>query len=439
MKKITLRQLRVLILTALFLFFFGCEPVSVSVNSHGDIAFTRAEGVFFYDAKSGRVATVNWNYGAAAIPVIVRWSPDDEILAYSAKASKDDQTTAVYVVQKSGGTAKKVYSTQKIITQMEWAPDGKYLSLAQQGADTDLGVADLVLISAIDGMSKIIVENCGDVHNWLDEKTIALIKISGKNGESSDVLNGKLATWTVGGADIQATLDVKVTKTGGLDASPRSKMMAFTALQVGPESQEYIPSQIDKIQYDNEVAPKFFGDDQKDLFAGAYSMQKGSYRLKGNLSKDDKDKLHDLLSNVGFLNSDKPYCYVLKAGENKAEKLGEVSINFLQFSPDGNNLLVKAKPESGVELGIINLGAKSYKSLVANIADTVSANSGSVQVYPSWAGPGLVVYFMENPVYGSNGIALTLMSIDTASLKKHNLQVGIDSDVAKLVETKGGY
>ena len=439
MRKSVRKAARISVLAGLFLFLFGCEPISVSINAKGDIAFTRAEGIFVYDAKAGKLTTINWNYGTPVIPVIVRWAPDNDTLAYSAKPTKDGQDVEVYLVKKSGGTAKKVYASDKVLTQMEWSPDGKYLSLAQQGKDTDLSVADLVIISVADSMSKVLVANCGDVHNWLDEKTIAFVKISGKNGESSDVLNGKVSTIRVDGGDIQSFVDVRVTKTGGLDTSTGGKLIAFTALQAGPGSQDLLPIQIEKTDYDGVILPKLYDDDAKAQFASGYSLAKGVYKLKDKLDADKKTKLHELLSSAGYINTDKPYAYVVKAGDSKADKLSATSCNFLQFSPDGSSLLVKAKTENAFELGMISLADKSYKALAADIADTVSANSGTVQVYPSWSGNAAVVYFKENKVYGSNGMALTLMSLDTATLKKRNLQIGIDTEVAKLVESKGGY
>ncbi len=439
MKKFSLTLARALFLSTLLLTLIGCEPISVSVNSAGDIAFARAEGVFILNAKSGRIDTVSWNYGGEQLPVLVRWAPDNETLAYSLKAGKDSQDVEIYLIKKSGGSARKIYSESTVITQMEWSPDSKYLSIAQQGDDSDLSVADIVLINAADGTSKLIVDNCGDVHAWLDEKNLALIKINAKNPKNSDIMTGKIATYSVNSGEIQGLQDIKVTKLGSLDTDTKNHRIAFTAMEIGPESQEFIPSQLTKAIYETEILAQLDNDEEKNTVSSAYSLVKGNYRLKGGLDEEARNKLYEALSSAGFIDSSKTYCFIMKSGDSKAEKLSSIMVNFLQFSPNGESLLTKVKNEAGFELGVLNVAAKTYKTVATDIADNVSANAGSVQVYPSWSGNASAVFFRENLVYGSNGLALVLMSVDTATLKMRNLQAGIDADVANLVESRGGY
>ena len=430
---------KIALVAVLVMALFGCEPISVSVNALGDIAFARAEGIFFYEAKTGKVVTVTWNKGQPGIPVIVRWAPDNATLAFTMKPDKDSQSATVYLADKAGGEARQVLELDKVVTQMEWSPDGKLLSLAQAGEDSELA----------SGMSKVVVRNCGDVHNWLDEKTVALIKVSAKNSKNSEILTGRLSLYRVDASDLKGLLDVKVTTTAGLDANPAGRTIAFTALQTGPESQEFIPSRIAQDVFENQILEKLYDDEQKALLKKHYSLTAGSYALKKGLDQETQDKLYDALASGGIMDASNSFAYVVKAPDTKAlagkladlgaEKLSTKPANFVQFSPDGGSLLLKVKGESGTELGTWNLASQSYRRLVAEVVDSVSANSSSVKVYPSWAGNGSAVFFKENRVYGSNGMALTLMSVDTAGLKQRNLQVAIDTEVNRQVMNRGGY
>jgi dipeptidyl aminopeptidase/acylaminoacyl peptidase len=449
MKQRIARFAKFLAVGLLTLGLLGCEPVSVSVNALGDIAFARAEGIFIQEAGTGKILTVVWNQGKAAVPVLVRWAPDNETLAYTVKPDKDSQSAELFVVKKSGGEPRQLLSADKIVTQLEWSPDGKYLSVAQQGADSELGVADLVLVDAASGMSKVVVKNCSDVHSWLDEKTVGLVKVAAKNPKNSEILTGRLSVYRLDAGDLKGLLDVKMSTSSGLDAFAGSRSIAFTALQVGPESREYIPSWISKADFETVILEKLYDDGQKSLLSSNYSPDKKGYGLKKGLDQATQDSMYDALSSAGFMDANNTGCYLAKVPdarsldaksiEIKAERLATAPANFVSFSPDGASLLLKVKSDKGMELGEWNLAGKSYRALVPGITDSVSANSSSVKVYPAWLGNGAALFFRENRVYGSNGVALNLMSVDAGSLKLRNLQPAIDSEVNRQVESRGGY
>ena len=360
----------------------SCEPISVSVNSNGDVAFTRNEGVFYININSGKVDTLDWNYGSPTIPIIVRWSPDGKTAALTVKDNKDSQNTSVYLIDKSGNK-RKLYSISKIITQMEWSTDGKYLTIAQAGEDTNINVADIVLISAADAMSKTIVENCGDVHKWLNENSIVFMKINKKNENNGDIFLGELSIYKTEFHNSQSLIKVFIPRTGGIDCSPASGQIAFTAIDTTDEN----------------------GDFAENMTADAYL-----------------------------------YLYDIK--EKKLNKWTDDVINFTEYSPDGNNILVKVKDKenySAINLGYIDMKDNLLKLLVKNITDTVSASSTSVQAYPAWLDNQSVLYWRSSNNYGSSGEYLQLMSINISSLKKKNHQVTIDTEIQKLVEANGGY
>ncbi|MCK4797254.1 MAG: hypothetical protein KAT05_07715, partial [Spirochaetes bacterium] len=269
----------------LLIIVIGCEPISVSVNSKGEVAFARSEGVFFINLKSGALSLLDWNYAQPTVPVIVRWSPDEEHLAFTVKENKDSQNTTVYTINKKG-QKKKIYSTSKVITQLEGSTKGSYISLAQAGEDSDMNVADLVLILVKDGMSKIVVQNAGDVHKWLDDNTIAFIKIIKKNPDNSDIFMAELSLYKVDTQEKIVLTKALVGRTGGMDCFPAMNIIAFTAIKTDKEAENF----------------------------------------EKNMTTDG-------------------YAYVFNIKSNKLMKISENVINFVEFSPDGTKILAKVKEE----------------------------------------------------------------------------------------------
>jgi hypothetical protein len=370
------------LLLVLILIVTACEPVSVSVNSKGQIAFTRSEGAFFLELKTGKITTIDWNFGKDTVPAIVRWAPNGESIALTIRDNINSQETKVYVIDKKN-TKKQMYETSSAVTQMEWSPDGSYLSIAQAGADTDMSVADLVLVTLKDGSSKIIVENSGDVHSWIDAKSIAHIKVIEKNADNSDILKCVLAVYTVTGVESKKLTDIVIAKTTGIDFSAVRNELAFTAIKAG-----------DGVGFDKEMKT------ESSVFL--YNL------IDGSLG----DPLESLVA------------------------------DYVKYSPDSTKLLVKAlDPEN---YGVYNLEYWDLKKntatvLLENTLNSVSSSSGSVQVYPTWFDNGSVLYWRQTNTYGSNAQAVQLMSVNLSTKKRQNHQLTIDNEINKLVEAKGGY
>lgn len=365
----------------ILMIIFGCEPISVSVNSNGDIAFTRNEGTFYINLKTNKLSVLDWNYGKESIPVIVRWSPKGDMVALTVKENKDAQSVSIYLVDKNGNS-KKIYSGTKIITQVEWSKDGSYISFAQAGSDTNMGVADIGLISVKDGMSKIILENCGDVHRWLDKDNLVIIKVNEKNPNNSDIFIGQLILYNSGSQKVENLSDVMIAKNGGLDCNTSGNQIAFTAIKIQEQAKAF----------------------EENMTAHAYLF---SYNLK-----------------------------------NKSmEQFSDDAIDFVKYSPDNSKILVKVvnkENKNFVDLGYFDAKKKTLKILINNTADEVNVNSTGVKIYPEWLDNNNVLYWRLSSNYGSNE-TLQLMSLDLKTQKKKNLQVFIDTEVNKLVEAKGGY
>lgn len=382
MKKRIANLIKFLIcLMILGIILIGCEPISVSVNSKGEVAFTRSEGVFYIDLKSGKLNLLDWNFGKETIPVIVRWSPDEDHLAFTIKDNKDSQNTSLYITDVKGEKKTKIYSGSKAITQMEGAEN--HISLAQAGADSDMSVADLALISVKDGMSKIIVQNAGDVHKWLDDENIIYLKLNKKNPDNGDIFQGELSLYNIKTQKSEVLTNAIIPKTGALDCNKSMGIIVYTAIKSGDEVAEF-------------------------------------------------DKNMTTNANI--------FVYSLK--DKKTMKLSDDIVNFVEFSPDGSKILAKIKEgeySSDMNLACFDIKNKKPTVLVSKVTDTVNANSANVQAYPTWLDKDTVLYWNLNNTYGSSGQSLQLMSIDTKTMKKKNHQVMIDSEILKLIESKGGF
>ncbi len=377
----TISKCKSILLILLILALVSCEPVSVSVNSKGQIAFTRNEGVFFLELKTGKITTFEWNFGKETVPAIVRWAPNGETIALSVRDTINSQNTKVYTIDKKN-LKKQIYEVENAITQIEWSPDGSYLSIAQAGADTDMSVADLVLLSIKDGSSKAIAANTSDVHAWTDPKTIAFVKVTEKNENNSDVLKGELSLYSVASGESGKLVDLMVAKPTGIDFSAARNEIAITAIRAG-EGLEFT----EDMETNNSV-----------------------------------------------------FLIGLKQG-TKANHIEDLLANYVEYSPDSTKLLVKVvnNENFAFDLGYWDLKKNALTLLMENTLNTVSAGSGSVQVYPTWFDNASVLYWRQANTYGSNGQALQLMSVNLATKKKQNHQLVIDSEINKLVEAKGGY
>jgi len=359
----------------------GCEPVSVSVNKRGEIAFTRSEGVFFFHPRSGRLSTVKWNHGQETVPAIVRWSPNGERLAYTVKSDDKGRNTAVYVADRSGKNEKKVYTASKRITQLEWSPDGKRLSAAQAGENTKLQVADLVMIDVASAMSKVLLKDTGDVHTWVDAETLAVMKINSKD-EKTRLFNAALTLVNTGGGGARAVLKTVVSKVGSLDYN------------------------------DNEV-----------LFTAAAVDTKAI-----TVTKDMKKH---------------SYVFLYHVTKKKHIKLSDEEYKYIAISPNGQMLLLKQKTGSAysptIRLAYFPPESKKPRSLVSPVLDTVKADNATVQVYPAWYTDNAVLYWEQPVTYSGSGKAMRLMKLDIKTGRKENLQIRIDQAVHKKVMAKGGY
>lgn len=362
-----------LVLPLLLILLVGCEPISVSINSKGEIAFTRSEGVFFLDLKAKKLTTLYWNYGKDDVPIIVRWSPDEKMLAYTIKDSSSQ--TRIFLVDRKGKNREEVMSTGKILTQLEWGPDGKYLSYAQQGEDTGLSVADLGIIELKTKRGAIFAKSAGDLHRWIDNNRLVFMKVNVKNENNTNMYKGELSLYDVNSNKSESLLPVIIDKSGGFDSN--DKMVIFTAYAV--EDRE-------------------FGDD---------------------LSKS--------------------YPYVYHFGSEGADQLAQVPAYFLQISPDGKSVAAIVEENYEKRLAIIDNKSAKMTIILPKIADKVSANSAEVTVYPAWFGNEGVVYFKMNNVYGSNGQSLQLRLVDVKSKERDNLQPLIDGLIDKEVRGQGGY
>lgn len=382
MKKIIilLSTIIVLILGALF---FNCEPIGVSVNSKGDIAFTREEGVFYYNAKNKKVTQLLWNYGKKIIPVLVKWSPDGKTLAYTTKS--DASTTEANIYLTSNSKKPSLLATvKKVTTRLEWSPKkGDTLSIAMAGEDSDMGVADLALVDVKSGSVDVVLKNVGDVHKWTENNKIAIVKISEKNKDDSSMYKGAIGVYDVASKTFTPLANMITKTSGAVEYSPKNKIIYFTAINASKE----------------DVA---FDKDKKDV-----------------------------------------HLYMIDVKGKKLIQYSDAVINYLKFSPDYSKLLIKIQegdkynPTYG--LSFIDVKSGKLTTLTHNIVDTISSNSASVKVCPNWENNNTALFWKNRTVYAADGTALTLLSINLKNNKITNYQVLIDPIIDQLVQKNGGY
>ncbi len=367
---------RYLILMFLFL-AAACEDVSVSVNSRGEIAFAREEGVFFLDADADSIELVDWTYGQEKTPALVRWSPDGNYLAYTNRVVDDYYDTDVYVIDRLGRGKRLVYSCRQVILQMEWSAEGSSLSVAQVGEDTDIGVADLALIDVATGESEIILRNVGDSVSWPIDSAFVFMQVKEANPDNSDILKGTLGLYDTESGEILEIVDAIIGKDGGIVADP-DDYIAFSAIEVG----------------DVEFSETMTTD------AYAYSIRPHS----------------------------------------EAVRLLERPVTFLKFSPDRSRLLMKAQREySGYDLGYLEIESGEWNLLIEDVVDTVTVDSIDVAVQPAWHGKDAVLYWDIGRTYGHNGQGLRLMRYDLSDGMKRNFQPLIDRALDKILIATDGY
>ncbi|MCG8570039.1 MAG: hypothetical protein MJB14_07840 [Spirochaetes bacterium] len=372
MKKV----IRNIILVILVVLIFSCEPISVSVNSHGEIAFARKEGVFFFNTKSNKLTTLDWQYDTEQVPIIVRWSPDEKKIAFTMKATAEAFSTEIYLINRNSTNLVKLFSTDKVVTQLEWSPDGKFLSYAQAGGNTDLNVADIGLYSIAEKSEKIVVKDTSDIHRWLDNNRFAFMSIKEKNPDNQEMFKADLSFYHQDQGKTEILNPVVIEKSGNLDC--HSNYIFFTAFEVGDVG---------------------FSEDFQSTQIYLYTLNKKS------LERYSPDKAI-----------------------------------FVRLSPDKKNLLVTLQNDDDTNsLAVIKINNKRIKVLRNSFKLEVNTGSAEVMAYPEWLDNENILFFDNNRSYSYNGTALRLMKQNVNSRLIENLQVPIDQLIDQEVKSRGGY
>ncbi len=367
------------ILTLLLFSFLNCEPVSVSVNSKGEIAFTRDTGVFYYNPKTNSIQTVFWNYPNSSITIISKWSPDGQKIAFTVRNSEYENATKIYLIDKNGSNSKEILNSDKNIIQLEWSPDGNYISYALPGADSDMGAADIGLISLKDGTNKIILTNTGDVHKWYN-LNIIYMSIKEKNPDNSSMFKGILSMYDITNQTNTPLVNSIINNKGYIDCS-KNEDIVFTAYKVNNTNTD--------IAFEE--------------FSSVYSFL---INLK-NISS---------ISQITNKNS-----------------------SFNTFSPDNENILLVTDDGSLSSLELYNIKNKSKQSIINNITFKTSVSGSEISLYPCWYDNNAILFFKIINVYGANGKMLQLMSINKDGSNLTNLQPFIENWMDNEIKKKGGY
>lgn len=370
-------------LSALVLFLFvACEPVAVSVSPKGEIAFTRSEGVFFLDTQNGAVKPVFWNGAQGKFPAIVEWSSDGGKIAYTLKSSKDAMSTEIYVAPK-GGKATKLKQVDGVVTKMVWSPDGQYLSYATGGADSDMGVADIVLVTVASKASKVLVSNAADLFYWLDEQSIVTMKLDSKVAEFDGRFLGKV---------IRASVDGSVT----------------------PLTETFV----------TEKKGAMHGNEKGDVLFSSLSF---------DLSRKADSAVTSALYKSG--------------SGRKAVKVLDKAVTFIKYNPAGTKALLMTKEvktvdyseKTFIDIALFNPATKSMSVLRKDVKNAISVEANTLDLLPTWLDGESILFFNMMSNYGSSVQNLSLFKLDVTSKKVENLQPKIDGEINSIVQARGGY
>lgn len=364
------------------LLFTACEPISVSVSPKGEIAFTRSEGIFFLDAKSGDVSPIFWNGAQGKFPAVVAWSADGTQLAYTLKKSKDAMATEIFVAPK-GGKGVKLKAVDGVVTKLVWSPDGTYLAYATGGADSDMSVADIHVVTVSSKMSKVLVSNAADLFYWLDDKTVATVKLDSKVAEFDGRFLGKVIKASVDGSVTPLTETFVTEKKGAMDGNKKGEIL-FSSLSF-------------------------------DLSRKADSAATSALYKTGSAKK--------------------------------STKMLDKAVTVIKYNPDGSKALLMTKETKTVDysektfyhLSLFNPANKSETVLRRNVQNAISVETNTLDLIPSWLDGKNVLFFNMMSNYGSSVQNLSLFKLDVTSKKMENLQPKIDSEINKIVMSKGGY
>lgn len=364
------------------LLFTACEPISVSVSPEGEIAFTRNEGVFVLDSKGEKISTVFWNEGMKQFPAITEWSADGSQIAYTLKEKKDAMSTDLYVAQK-GKEGKKIIHIDGVVTKLQWSPDGKFLAYATGGEDSDMSVADIGLIDLSTNMSKKLVKNAADLFYWIDNTSFVTIKLDSKVADFDGRLIGAILKVTIKGEETRLTNSFVTEKKGAMHCTKDGDVL-FTSLS------------LDTTQKADSA-----------IVSALYTT---------NLKK-------------------------------KVSKVLDKVVTFVKYAPNNKSALLITKEKKTVDysekefirLELFNPSKKSADVLREDIKNSISVETNTLDLLPTWLNDKSILFFNMHSTYGASLQELSLFKLDVASKKVENLQPQIDSEINKIVSSKGGY
>lgn len=377
-----LKQLLPAFAATIVLLLTACEPISVSVSPKGEVAFTRGEGVFYYDTKSKKVETLFWNEGKKVAPAIVKWSEDGAQFAYTLKESKDAMSTDIFVATK-GEVGKKITTINGVVTKMVWSPDGKFLSYATGGEDSDMGVADIGIVDLSTNMSKILVKNCADIFYWPDAKSIVTIKLNAKVADFDGRFIGALVKTAISGTETALTEAFVTEKKGAMDGTSKGEIL-FTSLSL-------------------DVAMKA----DSALSSALYKTM----------------------------------------GDKKVAKVLDKGVTHIAYGPNENEALLITKVVKTVDytekkyinLELFDPAKKSAVVLRKDVKNSISVETNTLDLIPAWLDGDNVLYFELFAPYGSSTSNLALCNLNIAKKSVENLQPTIDSEINRIIMSKGGY
>ncbi|MBI4616343.1 MAG: hypothetical protein HY720_22215 [Planctomycetes bacterium] len=357
------------------LFFFACEPITVSVAPDGRIAFTREEGVFAVDLAGQKLTTIHGTMGPEPeLATVVRWSPDGSRVAYVLLKGKGfGEVYELWAGDPATQERTKLLESQTPILYLGWSPDGKSVTAARGMQDDKAKGAEILVVEAAGGEAKTLAREVSAVHHWTAEGKVVLFQVAREHGENTRFYVGSIATVDPGSGTVTGHVNAASGQNAWLCLSPDGKRAAFLAV-------------------------------------AAAASEEGL----------------DLPAPDQGIDADKTYAFTYDFESGKLEKFRDDFVHYVLYSPDGAKAMFVTTQEDRKVLQVRNLAARADTVLDPAVVTSASRQLVSVPMYPVWLDDDRIFYWKERVIYGRSATSLSAHVVQLSTGERKNVQHVID-------------
>lgn len=371
-----MRKSRILAIgvVAAFALLGGCFPIELDVQD-GKLLISRGEGFFIFDPATGKATKVGAAEGGK--PVFARFAPGGKEVLTVTSLSEGFNDFSFAIVPRAGGPARQIHKG-KNAAYVLFSPDGAQVAITQvvdkEDPQLKTQLPELVVVPTAGGPAKTLLGNVGATFRWFkDSKRLLVFQINKKDEEQSRFY-GTLLSLEVATGKTTPLAQAAVAQKGYFDLSPDGTKVLMVALACDKPGTDV------------------------------------------SKTADSSTRLYELdLTSGGIRKIDKDAQYAI-------------------YSPSGKQVLLGTPPPGfsfeGLSLEIADAALTKFTSIATDAYQPMSMGGGG-GVFPGWIDEKTVFYFVEKPVYGTEGKAIHLYSVGVDGKSKTSLQPQIDMEVVK--------